>query len=1005
MTLKQFLSPVVMDWLTNPENSSKNFDEWFVENKDLINESVENNLDEINECIDRARDKSKYICELNIPKRNVTKKTDVSDTSSTPISGEIDVDVDVEKTPKAKVLPSTPKAKVLPSTPKAKKKLSEGTYKVINDDDENKSDNDIFIAINSVYDNLVARGIQYKENSDVWGRFDTSDVTNTKALFAFTDIENADLSKWDMSKVTCMEGMFYKSTFNNDSILKWDVSNCADFFKMFKFSNFSYDLNGFWTPKAIPTKVINEYGEEVFEDRPARCPIVGKNVSEEEEASRKYWENMIMGIFDTPKDEEKGEEDEDHTLKLESKTMKNILDYETFINEGFKENIKNFVDKSVKNISSFFKNIVIKLGNLVLKFDKNGKLVKATSPYTILNNISDGAVKGIKAYTKVKNEYINDNVKSRADIVESPEYYGIIDKDSIEYRNYLTMVDMINEHYSKYGDNELEPLNEGIDIPGFGSATAKRVGFSAKDGGISVPDITTKGLVERLKVLIDNTPGTVAKGSNPLGAMLIWGAPGIGKSTIPNALLSEWNKNKDIYNKKSVLVIECGELTVDGISIPVSTTKKFKDLVKCKPFRVNLFKKLKKYEIDEKKFESYLNTEIKGAADIVKDYLPFYKLSDDNIENIVNNDWANGQNIIEYDDEGNYNTYRSTEGGLIIFDEFFRANENIFKVIMQVILNRRISGNYVLGDKWAIIACSNRPEDDKESKKGLKSTGAVLGTRFGAGQFNFIPDFNSWQKWALDKGGFDSATIQFLRSKVNGDGENVYWHTIKPGEYIGGKTVAPTPRTWSKLMDVLNAYCRTFRYSSILDMFNSEDKEHVQMFKEQVIGTIGEETAEAYFAFLEDFDLTDMFNPKLILNDSKYIIGEDVSPQEVSYECGKYINYEYFSKDKKPSDEQLTNLITNINKAFPRKKEITQLYLYIINKLGLMSYIDEGDEDSIYNFCKNEYKNFTKEFVKKYKLGNMESDNDKEIEETIENFLNFIVDKTEKMGISLNMLE
>ncbi len=59
MTLKQFLSPVVMDWLTNPENSSKNFDEWFVENEDLINESVKNNIDEINEYIERSRSKAK----------------------------------------------------------------------------------------------------------------------------------------------------------------------------------------------------------------------------------------------------------------------------------------------------------------------------------------------------------------------------------------------------------------------------------------------------------------------------------------------------------------------------------------------------------------------------------------------------------------------------------------------------------------------------------------------------------------------------------------------------------------------------------------------------------------------------------------------------------------------------------------------------------------------------------------------------------------------------------
>ena len=112
--------------------------------------------------------------------------------------------------------------------------------------------------------------------------------------------------------------------------------------------------------------------------------------------------------------------------------------------------------------------MVIKMGNFVAMFNNEGDIIDASSPYTALNYISDGEVNGVTAFTSVKNKYLNDNVKSTADIVESPEYYGIVDKDSIEYRNYQTMVAMINEHYNKYG----EPLNE----------EEERIGFSGKIG-------------------------------------------------------------------------------------------------------------------------------------------------------------------------------------------------------------------------------------------------------------------------------------------------------------------------------------------------------------------------------------------------------------------------------------------------------------------------------------------------------------------------------------------
>ena len=51
-------------------------------------------------------------------------------------------------------------------------------------------------------------------------------------------------------------------------------------------------------------------------------------------------------------------------------------------------------------------------------------------------------------------------------------------KNSLEYQNYLTMVEMVNEHYSKYGDK----LNEA-------NARSERVGFSSESGGLMDAEI------------------------------------------------------------------------------------------------------------------------------------------------------------------------------------------------------------------------------------------------------------------------------------------------------------------------------------------------------------------------------------------------------------------------------------------------------------------------------------------------------------------------------------
>lgn len=74
MTLEQLLSPAVFEWTNEhkhlPDDQLlKEFDKWIVENEDLINESVKNNIDEINEYIERGKSKEK-LSKLLIEKEN-----------------------------------------------------------------------------------------------------------------------------------------------------------------------------------------------------------------------------------------------------------------------------------------------------------------------------------------------------------------------------------------------------------------------------------------------------------------------------------------------------------------------------------------------------------------------------------------------------------------------------------------------------------------------------------------------------------------------------------------------------------------------------------------------------------------------------------------------------------------------------------------------------------------------------------------------------------------------
>ena len=921
MTIEQLLCPAVIRWEaefrkklneSNIEMSADEidaeFDKWLVENEELINQSVKDNIDHINETIERNR--QKFSKKLN-------EKFDFGFDDDNFANEDDDT-----KTPEESVI-EEPEEKIDPEEPE--ERSITGATKLVDKKDSNYN---IFSVINDFYDMVEEEHTNEMTHRSILRKLDVSGITNMTALFAFTNLPNIDLSSWNTGMVKTMEGMFYKSTFNNDTICEWDVSSCKDFKNMFLFCPFNQSLKK-WTPAFVEKTFINSDGTKEKRSVRQNLPVIGGTEDETRNIAKKFRRSMFQRMRD---------EDE----VAESKKYTHVIDYDSFINEG---KFKDFIHKGVEKVKSFFKTVTLKIDNIIAFFKEDGEIYPATSAYTSLNTVASGAIPGVKAYCDIDNPYLN-NVEKVASIVPEPGYYGIIDKNSVEYRNYETFKGMLNEHYEKFGNTgPFQMINE---------EDFKRVGFSAADGGVVARDIDSDDLREILEDLVENVPAY--KGDNHGGAVFIWGAPGIGKSTIPKAIVKAWNKEKgDALHKKALMVVQCGDLTIDGFSLPIPMEKSIEDYLNERPV---LKDKVASQGISLDTLEKIKKNMHKVSAEAPKTWLPAFKMDATQEEIDVLNDIANGYLEIKNKD-GKIVKTETTEGGILLFDEFFRANEEVFKIMMQIILNREYSG-YMLGNKWGILCCSNRPEDDEEVRSGFEKTGAVVGTRMLAGAYNFIPSFDEWKKWAVSEGGFDDITLEFLKFDTDPDnGEYTNWHTIRPDEYIQrGKTAWPTPRTWSALMNELNLYKENHGYANIVDIPDTK-------LRRIADGIIGEDMAVRYVAFLKSHASSIAVDAKAVLEDPDYVIPSSSQCPTVVKQIEDYVTIKYDDTDL-PDVSLLMNMFNKLNSTYAGSKDnyVKRMHLNIIkhfkvmtnqkNKLALREYLEATNNR--YNFDKADFR-------------------------------------------------
>ena len=702
---------------------------------------------------------------------------------------------------------------------------------------------------------------------------ETSNVENMAALFAFANVPRADLSKWDTSNVVNMEGMFYKSTYDSPSILGWNTKKCINFDNMFVGSKFSTDVKGYWDSGYILETVWSEDGKtpkmepELDADgKPtgpskvvktkvkAPLPEIGSHVVD---INRKKDARILKALGDL--------EVKEKTTKKERyiEENKHILTIDEFVNEGFYDKFRS----GIKKIKEKFNLFRIKINDYyVATFKKNNTTKNGTASvtingdvniYTTMNYLAGHRVKGVSAFTKIESPLLNPNVESVAHIEnKGDKYYDFLTKESREYKNFLYWIDTM-EKVLLGGINEEK-------LPG-----ETRVSLSAKGSMLdALPDITSDQFKNMLRRIIHDNPAENEIGEESL-ATFIFGAPGIGKTTIPKAIINEFNKaDENKTKKKSIIVIECGDLELGGFYLPMPDDTDMKNILEARP---GLKKKLlNNYGFTDSDIENMKGVRVLKTEESPKTWLPVYKPSSDKNTQRAQTLVANSGTIKykEWNEElGEFEEFieDTFDGGIIMFDEFLRADEELFKTIMQLITKRETSGGYKIGSKWSIIACSNRPCDDKEVKDRFAKLAPAFGNRMSGGAFNYIPDFNEWAKWAKKSGYFDDDTLAFISQDVgtNKDEYDVIgkkgkiqkvvayrrWHNLDTSKFHNmgpdNRMVFASPRSWANLMLWVHKQKKYLgRGSSILDIDPGE-------LKRQAIATIGLDIAEEYCNYMD----------------------------------------------------------------------------------------------------------------------------------------------------------
>ena len=416
------------------------------------------------------------------------------------------------------------------------------------------------------------------------------------------------------------------------------------------------------------------------------------------------------------------------------------------IDEGLKD-VFNTIKSKFKAAFLYLKNVVAKIGTYFIPADADGKLLNAISPLTAGSAYVDGSINKNSTFVKMDKEGAKiTGCKTKFDdakklygsgnsikywlqtINENEDAESTVDTEAVAFATIL-------EYFEKY--NSLNPVNE----------VKLHTEDPEANDNIIVDDDELK---EEIKItLMDHNQAR----------LMIWGAPGIGKTAILMNVLDEMKKDFPDYR---LIVKTLSNETPDNFTLP------------------------KYVEIDGADY----------ATDVPKTWLPVYKPTGNPAEDKMLSDKCGS--------------------GLLFVDELSRATPQVLNVVLPLV-NEGIFNGYKLGDGWTIICASNRPEDERS---GQSTIGNALANRFA--QVHYEPTVKTWRKWADKQGFISPLLLQWLSMPEGEDFAGGKFYYMDPNEDVSAlsdTTIMCTPRSWTNAMKRLAVYHHTGK----LEGFNLAD--------------------------------------------------------------------------------------------------------------------------------------------------------------------------------------
>lgn len=717
---------------------------------------------------------------------------------------------------------------------------------------KNQDVHDIHYLTDLMYAMILSGEYEWGNNDEALpaSLYNTHNVKEFDAVFAFKDLPNIDLSEWDVSNGTNFDGMFYKSTFNNDSIKGWELLKADNIRNMFIGSDMD------------KKDAINAWESTI---RLGYLPILGK-VSPDDAEKAKRKASVMAGSKKDLQNKLAARKQKRMSNMMEpiASSRQYVMSSEEFVNEKFGDFTKKVVGKVAKAI----KNFTIKLKNgFQYVLDKTMCCFMANAPENIVAFVHNSGKAGIYAET---GKAVNYPRKSG--------YYDVIKEGDDEYKKYLKFLEYLKS----------SSIKESVEV------NERRVGMKSIDIeqgntyiNIGARDVSSAGLKDEINLAIMDIRVNGKSSHKPL---CVWGAPGIGKTSIPKIMIDEVNdeitkSGKGNENKMSIIVKDCSILQAGDLNMPMPVkSTNLKDAIKNNPATATLAKSLGLSDTD---LETLVEEK---SSDAPKTWLPVYKPTGNPKKDAVLNARANGATNPIYDEEHNIIGFENNGGGgILMFDEFLKGDLDTLFGIAQLMIERSLSG-YVLGDKWFCMACSNRPADDTRTANAWTDAPDSLKSRLG--HINYVPTFSDWVKWATEKGGFDDFTIDFINTgDVNGPRSR--WHNIDPTETnINYETRVITPRNWSFCISELNNVCKLLN----VDSYDELGRERfLRIVNKYLPEKIAEEYVNEYIENGGGNEYAYSYNK--VVNGEVTKVEENANPKKVISNWMQYVQKNYGNSD------------------------------------------------------------------------------------------------------------